>query len=198
MTDFIEEGRRKGTVLVHCMWGASRSPTAVIAYLMRYHGYTFEKGYKFVRKKRNCVFPNEGFIAQLERYEKLLKQSKGLQNSVSSEKTEEFKRESNLEEEKMISERDLGERKFNAKYRCRGCRTELFDNTQIVHPTEQSKCTSYFLDYDIPWITMDESTAKLHCPNAKCKTKLGDLNLSGIKCSCGKWIAPGFQIHKTK
>lgn len=71
--DFIHEHRLKGhNVLVHCMAGVSRSATIVIGYLMKTCGMDLENAYKFVRKRRTCISPNEGFIQQLEVYEKEL------------------------------------------------------------------------------------------------------------------------------
>ena len=59
-------------ILVHCMAGASRSATIVIAYLMWNKKWKFEQALKFVQEKRPIVGPNEGFLKQLEIFEKLL------------------------------------------------------------------------------------------------------------------------------
>ena len=67
--DFIK-GNEK--ILVHCMAGASRSATVVIAYVMWSQKVSFDDAYKMVREKRSCVFPNGGFIDQLKMFEKLL------------------------------------------------------------------------------------------------------------------------------
>ncbi|CAD8086968.1 unnamed protein product [Paramecium primaurelia] len=64
----IEEGMKIGSVLVHCMAGISRSATCVIAYLMYQNKWVFEKTLKFVKSKRPCVNPNEGFKKQLISY----------------------------------------------------------------------------------------------------------------------------------
>ena len=45
--------------------GLSRSATIAIAYLMRSHSWSFEHALDIVSEKR-IVFPNEGFIAQLQ------------------------------------------------------------------------------------------------------------------------------------
>lgn len=42
-------------VLVHCMAGASRSPSVIIAYLMKYQGMKFGDAYCMVREKRPVV-----------------------------------------------------------------------------------------------------------------------------------------------
>ncbi|GFP95549.1 dual specificity protein phosphatase 12 [Phtheirospermum japonicum] len=37
---------------------------------------------------------------------------------------------------------------------------------------------------------------KLLC--AHCEARLGNFNWSGIQCSCGSWITPAFQLHKSR
>ena len=62
-------------ILVHCMAGASRSATIVIAYLMWTQKMDYEKAFQFVKDKRFIVFPNYGFRKQLKQFEKLLKEN---------------------------------------------------------------------------------------------------------------------------
>ena len=69
--DFIESGE---TVFVHCNAGVSRSPSIVIAYLMRKNKLTFLQAYDKVKTCRDSIFPNESFINQLKIYEEKLKQ----------------------------------------------------------------------------------------------------------------------------
>lgn len=77
MSDFINKAfNKKGIVFVHCAMGVSRSPTAVMAYLMKYQKMTFKKALKHVESKRSIVFPNEGFLLQLEEFEKQIKAKK--------------------------------------------------------------------------------------------------------------------------
>eukprot|EP01080_Neovahlkampfia_damariscottae_P005359 gene5359-9167_t len=64
---FIKEN---DTVLIHCQAGVSRSPTIVISYLMKYEGYNLRDAMNFVKKQREIVFPNVGFVFQLIEYEK--------------------------------------------------------------------------------------------------------------------------------
>ncbi|KRY77059.1 Dual specificity protein phosphatase 19 [Trichinella pseudospiralis] len=73
--DFIDEVRmQNGRVLVHCNAGVSRSPTIVVAYLMKRENYTLENALSFVRAKRPCIRPNNGFMKQLKEFENELKQ----------------------------------------------------------------------------------------------------------------------------
>jgi len=71
---FIDEGLKKGGVLVHCMAGVSRSSTVVISYLMSRQNMTYEQAYKQVKSVRRIIQPNEGFVRQLKHYEKHLQQ----------------------------------------------------------------------------------------------------------------------------
>ncbi|NXJ79979.1 DUS12 phosphatase, partial [Trogon melanurus] len=90
-------------------------------------------------------------------------------------------------------------------YRCRKCRRALFRSSSVLSHTEGSgptafahkkitdsarlwgdereKCTSYF-------------TEPLLCP--KCTSKLGSFSWRGEQCSCGRWVTPAFQIHKSR
>lgn len=68
--DFIHKARSQGqSVLVHCVAGVSRSPTVVCAYLMKLANLSASDALSLVKRKRNIVDPNIGFIAQLYQYE---------------------------------------------------------------------------------------------------------------------------------
>lgn len=72
---FIEEGLKKGGVLVHCAAGVSRSSSIMIAYLIRKFMLNYEEAYHFVKSKRPCVEPNEGFKKQLQDIKNIIPQS---------------------------------------------------------------------------------------------------------------------------
>jgi protein-tyrosine phosphatase len=76
-TDFIHEALSSGgKVYVHCRQGLSRSPSIVIAYIMKYgicqeiHHYKFEEALQIVSEKRPNICPNLGFNLALQDYEK--------------------------------------------------------------------------------------------------------------------------------
>jgi predicted protein tyrosine phosphatase len=70
--NYIEDGREKGGVLIHCYGGISRSPTITIAYLMKKNNLSFEESYKFLLNLKPDINPNEGFLAKLEFFEKIV------------------------------------------------------------------------------------------------------------------------------
>eukprot|EP00667_Euglena_gracilis_P006763 EG_transcript_6825 len=71
--DYIADAKAKNEkVLVHCFAGLSRSASLVCAYLMRENRWTFEQSLDFVRAARPNVCPNEGFVKQLQLFEKQL------------------------------------------------------------------------------------------------------------------------------
>ncbi|XP_034050039.1 dual specificity protein phosphatase 13-like [Thalassophryne amazonica] len=60
-------------VFVHCAVGVSRSASLVLAYLMIYHRYSLlDAIYKI--KERRWIFPNRGFLKQLNTLEMKLHQ----------------------------------------------------------------------------------------------------------------------------
>lgn len=69
---FIESGLKRGSVLIHCLMGVSRSATIVIAFIMHRYHWRLAQALEYVRHKRPAVNPNKGFLEQLKCYEKYL------------------------------------------------------------------------------------------------------------------------------
>eukprot|EP00043_Microstomoeca_roanoka_P008078 m.77937 g.77937 ORF g.77937 m.77937 type:complete len:244 (-) comp14090_c0_seq1:65-796(-) len=59
----------KGKVLVHCRAGVSRSPTIILAYLLRRLRIPLSNALSFLRLVRPTVSPNPGFLRQLRALE---------------------------------------------------------------------------------------------------------------------------------
>lgn len=67
-----------------------------------------------------------------------------------------------------------------------------------LNRSSESECSSIFVE-PLRWMTTVEEGAlegKLSC--AHCEARLGYFNWSGIQCSCGSWITPAFQLHKSR
>lgn len=56
--------KRQG-VLIHCVYGISRSSTLVCAYLIKKHGMTVKSAINYVKQRRPQAEPNSGFLVQL-------------------------------------------------------------------------------------------------------------------------------------
>lgn len=73
---FIEEAKAANEkVLVHCHAGMSRSVTVVLAYLMKFEGFTLNNAYDFVKQKKSNISPNFSFMEQLVQFENSLRPS---------------------------------------------------------------------------------------------------------------------------
>ncbi|XP_022256960.1 dual specificity protein phosphatase 18-like isoform X2 [Limulus polyphemus] len=73
VADKINEVKEKGgKTLVHCLGGASRSATLCLVYLMKYQNMKLQDAYRYLKKCRPVVRPNNGFFSQLIEYEKKL------------------------------------------------------------------------------------------------------------------------------
>ena len=57
---------------VHCQWGKSRSSSLVIAYVMYNLKMKYQDAFWYVKRKRNIIFPNDGFEKQLENFDIVL------------------------------------------------------------------------------------------------------------------------------
>mmetsp|Transcript_71419 Transcript_71419/g.83085 ORF Transcript_71419/g.83085 Transcript_71419/m.83085 type:complete len:194 (-) Transcript_71419:141-722(-) len=69
----IEFLKTAKVTLIHCVAGQSRSPSFLIAYLIKEKGMSFEEAYALVKSKRIRARPNDGFLEQLQKYEKLVR-----------------------------------------------------------------------------------------------------------------------------
>lgn len=65
-------------VLVHCLAGISRSPSLVASYLVKkfienkIEKNTIKDVIEYIRNRRICIFPNYGFILQLNQFRTML------------------------------------------------------------------------------------------------------------------------------
>ena len=78
---FSRTQKKKIIIIILCIYfffslwktgGDSRSPTIVIAFLMKFKGMTLKDALEHVRKIKPTIEPNEGFAKQLISYEKSL------------------------------------------------------------------------------------------------------------------------------
>ncbi|XP_042314987.1 dual specificity protein phosphatase 13-like isoform X2 [Sceloporus undulatus] len=66
-----------GKILVHCILGKSRSATLVLAYLMMHHNLSLAAAVERVLQSR-AIFPNRGFLKQLQDLELKLRHKRKL------------------------------------------------------------------------------------------------------------------------
>jgi hypothetical protein len=89
--------------------------------------------------------------------------------------------------------------KAAANYSCKACRTHVFEQTDISEEHTEMSGQTYFLTEPPSWMgdsIYEEYTGKINCP--KCKAKLGVYNTAGVNNGRGQWVAPAFQMTKSK
>ncbi|XP_020101287.1 dual specificity protein phosphatase 12-like [Ananas comosus] len=233
--DFIDEGRKEGSVLVHCFAGVSRSAAIVIGYLMRTEQKSLEDALESLKESCEFVCPNDGFLDQLKMFEemgfkvdtaspiykrfrlKIIGQSYQLGAKIDGSI---FEADPGLSSEPNFCADAPKESEQKTAYRCKKCRriVALEENVVSHVPGEgetsfewhkrksgnpfnrfqEKECSSFFVE-PLKWMTSVKDGAlegKLSCIH--CDARLGYFNWSGIQCSCGSWITPAFQIHKSK
>ncbi|GMY37541.1 probable inactive dual specificity protein phosphatase-like At4g18593 [Fagus crenata] len=105
-------------------------------------------------------------------------------------------------------------------YRCKKCRRIVAAQENIVphepgkgetcfkwqkrsgdaskNEKEPVECTSIFVD-PMKWMeTVQEGYVQERLQCMGCKARLGYFNWAGMQCSCGAWVNPAFQLHKSR
>ncbi|CAF2331091.1 unnamed protein product [Rotaria sp. Silwood2] len=108
-------------------------------------------------------------------------------------------------------------------YICRQCEHELFTNADISRHSEGVGLYNWFMKYGndkllkllpevechqqvftncFEWLMIQIDTPEnchsefIKCP--KCSVTIGNYNLNGAKCSCGRWVTPAFHFDMDK
>jgi len=145
--NFIEEGRSEGGILVHCYGAISRSPTILIAYLIKKLLIPYEDAFNMVKAIKSDINPNEGFLRRLKAFEKM------------TIKTVENVYRCSLCRRKLFDDSNLNlEHEFTPKKNYSYKRfKKSFVNT--------NECSSYFLDHAGFVNPSDEIGGKINCPH---------------------------------
>lgn len=68
-------------------------------------------------------------------------------------------------------------------------------------PLPPAQCAHIFL-HPLSWmrevLAEGKMEGRLTCPNKKCNSNIGKFAWTGLRCSCGGWVTPGFGIIRTK
>ncbi|KAK9150497.1 hypothetical protein Syun_008806 [Stephania yunnanensis] len=92
------------------------------------------------------------------------------------------------QENVVIHDRGEGEKCFKWKKRSNSCGADV----------EQPECSSIFVE-PMKWMQPVQEgfvEEKLQCIG--CMARLGYFNWAGMQCSCGAWVNPAFQLHKSR
>ncbi|XP_074839684.1 dual specificity protein phosphatase 12 [Carettochelys insculpta] len=215
-----------GAALVRCHAGVSRSVALVTAYLMKTKKLTFEEAYAKIKAIKPDAKMNEGFEWQLKLYEAMgckVDVTSAIYKQYRLQMvTEKYPELQDLPREVFAVDPTSICQTLNSEalYRCRKCRRCLFRGSSILAHAEGSgpaafvhkritdpaqlcndnevKCTSYFIE-PVQWMEpalLGVMEGQLLCP--KCTSKLGSFSWRGEQCSCGRWVTPAFQIHKSR
>ncbi|NWS72060.1 DUS12 phosphatase, partial [Crotophaga sulcirostris] len=224
---FIDAARAGGgAALVRCHAGVSRSVAVVTAYLMKTEGLGWQEAYAAVRAAKPDAEVNPSFQEQLELYEAMgcvldpssapYRRYRLRALGERGPELQDLPQEIFAVDPTSISQTPSTE----VLYRCRKCRRALFRSSSILSHMEGSgatafahkritdsaqlrggsreKCTSYFTE-PVQWMEpalLGVMEGQLLCP--KCTAKLGSFSWRGEQCSCGRWVTPAFQIHKSR
>ncbi|POM77855.1 Hypothetical protein PHPALM_4694 [Phytophthora palmivora] len=193
----------EGGVLVHCVYGQSRSAAICVAFQMATQDKTLLEAYNVVQQARPCISINPGFLRQLELFERMGNDPEVMGNTPA-----------HAELRTMMAQRQrmkTGVADIIATPQltrpgnsicCRKCNYVLCTTrNQVSHISPDTAisndiCAGIFVE-PMQWMVSDSvfvrnNDGKLLCPS--CKAKLGSWNWIGVKCNCKQFVSPAFQL----
>jgi len=198
IADFIHKAlfTDQGNVLVHCQKGVSRSTASVIAYLIKYHHMQLSEARSFVKSKRNIIFPNPGFMQQLNKYCEVMTAAKKVNkksNEEISPKNQQCRNSRSVERKQgnegirtrfsislaVPAKKDklLKREENKTQYLCRSCQGNIFDGSNIIDDHHSKGIQDYpgmIYIQSASWMEDAEGlSSKIFCPNPGCKILLG-------------------------
>jgi protein-tyrosine phosphatase len=66
--DFICSNNQNNNILIHCVFGRSRSVTILLYYLIKKYNYTIEESLEIIKDKRYSINPSITFINNLQEH----------------------------------------------------------------------------------------------------------------------------------
>lgn len=190
---------KPAAVLVHCVYGQSRSAAICVAFLMAMQSKTLLEAYDVVQKARPCISINPGFLRQLELFERMDNDANIMGDTPAhAELRTMIARRQRLKTgvADIITIPQLTGR--GSSVSCRKCNFVLCTTrNQLLHsPLNAGNCTGIYIE-PMLWMTenfvlVSSNNGKLVCPS--CKAKLGSWNWIGIKCSCKHFVSPAFLL----
>lgn len=204
-TKFIRDAFFKDeNVLVHCLAGASRSPTIAAAFLMGLYLISPSEAIAKIRDSRPLVCPIRGFIDQLHVYEAC--QCRPSNQPVCLHWQLRALCETQMEgpHEATLRSGETGLAKIpchipyvkteEPRLVCATCNKILAPKTSLLSDDQDN----YYLSQPIDWMSAEfdnrEHEGDLAC--TKCEILVGEYNWNGKRSTNGIWITPAFALHK--
>ena len=196
-----------GRVLVHCLAGASRSPTVVAAFLMEVYRFSPSQAIGKIRESRPLVRPIIGFFDQLQVYEaceyRPSNQPVYIHWKLRVQCETEIDRPDNvfvLPSHKPIAKippRISYMTTEGSRLQCATCGKTLAPATSVL-PYGGDGVDDYYLAQPMDWMSPEfdnrEHEGSLAC--TECENVVGEYNWNGRRNMGGRWITPAFVLLK--
>ena len=196
-----------GNVLVHCLAGASRSPSIVAAFLMEVYRLSPSQAISKIRASRPFVRPIISFVDQLEVYEacgyRPLNQPVYLHWMLRLQCETEIDRPGDI----FVLSRGKPMARIptiipyisteTSQLICAICHKILAPATYVL-PVQSDGQNDYYLAQPVDWMSPEfdnrEHEGSLAC--TKCENVVGEYNWNGKRNLNGRWITPAFVLFK--
>ena len=194
-----------GKILVHCLAGASRSPTVVAAFLTEVHKLSPSQAISTIRESRPLVRPIISFLDQLQVYEacgyRPSNQPVYLHWKLRLQCETEIDRPGGVL--LLPTDKPLARIPTRIPYvssnapglACSWCKKRLAPATHIL-PSENNGEDHYFLAQPMDWMAPEfdnrEHEGIIEC--TECENVVGEYNWNGKRDLNGRWITPAFML----